>query len=306
MADLESPPSNNVPIMYFPEDLENTFHFVKFSSFEYSRDSRGTRPEIRKYTGHVFLPLPANLVANYSADWGQADLAGAGTGASGAIRSYAPSIIGKLGNTPMDKIGSTVEGLFGKLKTGAKNIEIPENLSKSSIVDMLKAGSNVPGWGGHVAGIAGAWALDYIDSVLGAPVASVGLGISKNPHIAVYYTAPQLRTHTFAYKLSARSKQESQMIDDIETFFKLGQHPEFLDGSSNHLLNYPDEFTIVFNNQSRLFKIMPSVLREFSINYHAQGMPAYFRETKFPVDVDISMTFQEVNILTKREIRQGY
>lgn len=136
--------------------------------------------------------------------------------------------------------------------------------------------------------------------------ASIGLGIARNPHIAVYYVQPELRTHTFAYKLSPKNSTESDSANEIIKFFKKAQAPTMVNSSANHLFGYPDEFQITFNNEQNLFKILNCVLKDFTVNYHGQGQAAYFRDTKAPVDIEISMTFQEMGVLTRDLIEQGY
>lgn len=60
-------------ILKFPRDVQDMYHFMKFSSFEYTRTTRGQLPTNPGYTGHVILPLPANLMANYGANWGTSE-----------------------------------------------------------------------------------------------------------------------------------------------------------------------------------------------------------------------------------------
>jgi hypothetical protein len=75
-------------------------------------------------------------------------------------------------------------------------------------------------------------------------------------------------------------------------------HPNYKIG--NLAFEYPDEFTIEFSSTLApyLYKIGTCVLKNVSINYNAEGVPAFF-DTGAPVSVEISMTFQETKIITK-------
>lgn len=76
-------------------------------------------------------------------------------------------------------------------------------------------------------------------------------------------------------------------------------HPS-IDGKA--FFKYPDEFDIRFpNDQGFLFEIGKSVLRDFSLNYTPDG-GSYFHKNGAPVSVQMSMTFVEIDILTKQEI----
>lgn len=275
----------------FPGDLDNIYHFVKFSSFKYSRANRSSQPQVNQINGSVFLPMPSNLVVSYSADWSTPEFGIAGSMISDFVENSKNAIVTKLKNS-----------------TEWSDL-VPTQKDFSSITDMIK--NNLPSIVKSAKGAGAAWGMDALAGVggaVGAPPEAVGagLGVAKNPHISVYYVAPSLRTHNFSYKLSARNDTESNDIKEIIKFFKKAQAPELLQSFGNHLMEYPDEFSITFNNEQNLFKVMTCVLRDFTVNYHSQGIPAYFRDTKAPVDVDISLTFQEVNIVSKKEIDEGY
>lgn len=194
---------------------------------------------------------------------------------------------------------------FGKEFNGIFKDKDAEEKTNKSRTDAIKEGmweKIKPTLGGQ----AGAAALDFANQGLNGVGASISTGIARNPHIAVYYVQPDLRSHNFAYRLSARNSAESETVKGIIRFFKSAQAPTIVPTTNNHLFGYPDEFQITFNNETNLFKIYTCVLKDFTVNYHAQGNPAYFRDTKAPVDVDISLTFQEVGVITRDMVNQGY
>jgi hypothetical protein len=69
--------------------------------------------------------------------------------------------------------------------------------------------------------------------------------------------------------------------------------------------DYPDEFIISFpKNESFLFKIGTSVLTDFTVNYTPDG-GSYFHENGAPVSVSMSLSFTELDVITKDKIAQG-
>lgn len=294
----------------FPQDIKDSYHFMKFSSFRYQRTSRGQLPDNPGYTGHVVLPLPPNLMANYGANWGTSEFS--------PIQNMAMNspILRNVGNVIKDNglKGAGLEaikqaqGIASRLSEYVRNIgqrkaEADTNASKADAVTQGFVDKFFDmGIGGQIASSA----LDSFNDSFGGNGVSIGLGISRNPHIAVYYVQPELRTHTFSYKLSPKNSRESEIAKEIIRFFKRAQAPSVVGDAGNHLYKYPDEFQITFNNEENLFKILNCVLKDFTVNYHGQGQAAYFRDTKAPVDVEISLTFQELGVITQELVDQGY
>ena len=85
-------------------------------------------------------------------------------------------------------------------------------------------------------------------------------------------------------------------------------HPDFGGGdgglTARAFLSYPELFRIKFKNDTHLFQTLPCVLKSLQVQYHPMGYPAYISAENdiAPVEVDIQMSFQETEIITKRFI----
>ena len=101
----------------------------------------------------------------------------------------------------------------------------------------------------------------------------------------------------------AKNKKESDTIRDMIFSFKKAMAPSYTLG--DHVFQYPDQFDITLAAGNYLFKFGRSVLTQFDVNYTGEGTPAFFEETGAPYSVTLSMSFQETEIVTKREINQG-
>lgn len=297
-------PSNSI---YFPERLHEIDHWVTFRAFKMTKLSRDEGLG-KSALAYITLPLPSNLGTGYQARYEgetsgiMAALAGdAGAGALKAIQSTIQNnniaallqeatksvILGTAGTT-VDKIAEYI-GSKTKGSTSAMNAIETVALSK---------GVGAVGAVGEAA-LAGAF------------------GIARNPHQVILYTGPSFRSHSFSYMLSPRNRRESDAIRSIITAFKYFQAGKYgLGGITNEKVDastvtgraffeYPEFFEIDFHYPKYLFNIGPSVLTQLSIDYHPQNVPAYVRDESgmpAPVEVSISMSFQERDIVTKDDI----
>lgn len=151
--------------------------------------------------------------------------------------------------------------------------------------------------GGNLAALAGAGAAGFLKGAL------QGAGVARNPHLATVFTGVDFKTHTFQYKLIAKNKAESDTIRDMIFSFKKAMAPNYTLG--DHVFQYPDQFDITLAAGNYLFKFGRSVLTQFDVNYTGEGTPAFFEETGAPYSVTLNMSFQETEIVTKREVNQG-
>ena len=169
-------------------------------------------------------------------------------------------------------------------------------------------------------------AAGVVNPVLGAAlnkavqVGTAFAGIARNPHMAVLYDSPQFRAFEFGFDLRPKNYQESLMIGRIIHFFKYYSHPEYKFG--NHFFVYPNQFKIRFKYPEFLYRFGDCVLKSVAIDYHGEGTPLYYdagvgesvdlgdgagpqsgRKLKAPANVKLQLSFQEVKILTKKEIQ---
>lgn len=239
----------------------------------------------------ISLPIPANLSTGY----GMAYDTGSGVGVMGKVAMDAAR------NTGTGDISSAVEAVGGALgSTDAIKQQALSILGSTAPDVMMAIGAGL----GGAMGLGGFGVGAAVGNALGggAQGALAGAGIAVNPHLAVLFTGPRFRTHQFSYKLSPRSAGESSALFYIIKSFKKAMAPK-IDGLA--FFDYPDEFIISFpKNESFLFKIGTSVLTDFTVNYTPDG-GSYFHENGAPVSVSMSLSFTELDVITKDKIAQG-
>jgi hypothetical protein len=189
-----------------------------------------------------------------------------------------------------ENLASLVIGSMNSANIGdiAKNLALTE-----------EAAAIIGGLGGKLvgdkSGIAGLVSAPQISQGLGA----LG-GVSANKFETVTYQKPELRPHQFSWNLTAKSREEGQAIQNIIQKLKYHSHPGGGDGA---YFEYPEIFVIKFFSDENLFTIGPSIMENFSVDYHASGRPLYQATDRMPINVSITCSFKETAALTKKLIK---
>jgi hypothetical protein len=275
--------------MQFPGDLHTLNHYVTFRAYE----TKGLGTDILQAGGFgtkinggsIRLPLPSNLSTDYNPEYTTGTL---GPDATGEALSAADRAIYGNNDVPgAASAGAAVAAAgLGALGSIAGNV-----IGKV-------AGAN-PEVAGILKGAAGA------TGDTGAAALKIGAGLAQNPHKIVLFTGVNFREHSFSWRLSPRNRAESNAIKRIIDMFVYYAHPEYVAGSL--FFKYPEYFEITFNHPEYLFNLLPSVLKDVRVNYHGQGYAAYVRDfdgggSPAPAEVELSLTFQETEIITKSTI----
>ena len=140
------------------------------------------------------------------------------------------------------------------------------------------------------------------------PAATYGLakGIVTNPNTTAQFTNMSIRSYVFNFKLVADSADDSKEIKEIQQFFRHNMYPE--PGPANYILSYPAKWEIkLYTSQGTENIYYPKIhecfLTSFNTNFNASSHMHF--ATGAPVEVDISLTFQETKVLNKNEIISG-
>jgi hypothetical protein len=127
-------------------------------------------------------------------------------------------------------------------------------------------------------------------------------GVAVNPNTELYFQDVGLRSFNFTFRLAPRNVKDSRAARSIVTAFEYYAHP---DSKERLLLEYPDECIITFfeggEPNDRIPAINRCVIKSFSHTYNAES--TWF-EDGYPGMIDISITFQEITVNTKRTINR--
>ena len=144
---------------------------------------------------------------------------------------------------------------------------------------------------------------------------SLASRMAINPHQEVIFQGIGFRTFQFNFRFTAQSEPEALNIDNIIRAFKFYSAPEVKANTFGRFWVYPGEFDIQFysNGVENQFvnKISTCALTNMSVNYTSAGEWAAHRPHtsglgSLSVCTDISLTFKELEIMTKQRILEGY
>ena len=277
----------------YPKDtnpgLPHYIRFVARRSYTSTQSSRGTP------NGEVVLYMPPDaLKTSYTQGIGDVEMGGfialAGADMAGAGAQMAA---GNLAGTL-----AAVGALKGKVE-GADKLNILADVGKAAAGGALK----------KFAGTQGGQAV------------SRATGQILNPHKAMVYQGPGgFREFSFTFVLVPKSADEAKEIFNIVKFFKKRMHPGTGAGAgindiSSVTLTYPDEFEIKYyvNNKEvdgsdstkPLFKIHNCFMESFATDYTTSSLVSFMDDDQ-PLTTTISMGFKETQLLTKKDIDEGY
>ena len=131
--------------------------------------------------------------------------------------------------------------------------------------------------------------------------AALSKGIAVNPYTDTTFTNTNIRSFGFTFKLVSESRQEADDAAVIENVFRKYMYPEKSGAVS---LRYPAKFTIDFYNGEKKNKYMPKIMDTYLVNCTTtyNSTTNAFHEDGQPVEVDMSLTFQETRPLTRHDL----
>ena len=153
-----------------------------------------------------------------------------------------------------------------------------------------------------------------------SPFASKATGLAGNPKKEQVFTGVEFREHIFSFHFAPRSPDEAMSVVNIIKAFKYHMHPEFV-GDRQWLYIYPSEFDIYYYNNGVENRFLPkhtsSALTRLDVTYSdgaGQEQFLTFDDTfngsevlsGMPININLSMTFKELALLTKDTVAMGF
>lgn len=265
-------------------DIAETEKEAKASFQSYENGSGGVT------VGSVTLPVPRDLRFSDNAQYETANLGTIGGALEGALGGQNPFT------------GITQQGQLLKTSSAIAAASIAKGVGET-------VGAAIGSRFGTAGAVVGASALGGTLDGLSPAVRSASR-IATAPNQRTLFQQVNIRNFAFAFKMVANNPQEAREIKNIVKFFRQELYPEKIPlGESGVPLGYkfPNMFEIEIKNrfgENPAFKFQRCYLRDIqtSFNSTAAGL---FNDGQF-VEVDISLSFQEIVALDKAKIRDGY
>ena len=139
-------------------------------------------------------------------------------------------------------------------------------------------------------------------------------GFAENPFSEVVFEKVNHRAFNYSFNLTARNKEEVEDINKIITLFKYHMHPSLsFDVAGGRYFKVPSEFEIHYAYQGQLNnylnKISRCVLTGCEVNYGGDQFSTFRQfdnDGAAPVQISMTLSFTETEIMTKETIAEGY
>jgi len=216
----------------------------------------------------VTLPLPANLLTNTALDYSNVNLGAIG----GELLGVARELVGS------DDFFATLNSqIQNGLTTATGGNASSSDLRTVLLRRLLSVNQTV------------AAGVDLID------------GSTPNPHVGVTFNNVRLRTFSFTWRLSPSSAEESEQLHKIVRTINKRILPS---KRSQFLLRYPNQCLLALRPEplNDLFQFKPCVMTDMTVNYAPSGIPSFFKDQR-PTEVQLSMSFQEIQIRTAEDYK---
>ena len=265
--------------LIFPLDLgKSNMDVIRFDMLEFKPrkltkpENQGALPgltrrrnfkvEGRNSIGAVTLPIPAGIQDQNRAGWGD-----------GRLNPVQAAGI----NLAMTAFNEGFGSMFNTAGKTLENISNNTEAFKTSVKNYFAAGA------------VGKSFNEILARTEGAVI---------NPNLELLFNGPTLRPFNFTFKMSARSRLESEAIVKIIRFFKQGMAPQRTD--ANLFVKAPHTFQLQYRHRGTteghnfLNKFKECALIGLSINYTPENNYATFEDGAM-VSYEMQMQFQELD-----------
>ena len=216
------------------------------------------------------------------------------TRASGSITLYMPNQIqvSQKANYGEAEIGLLVAGgiaSFNALSSGGLG-----GIDFGAIGQTLKdEGMNI-----------GAKALEGAGATGATAAKAIASGETTNNRTEMKFEGIDRRSFQFTFRLLPRSSDEANAIQEIVTLFRYHSMPGFTDDMLGRTLKAPSTFDIQYYPQEHLHRIGTSALEAVDVKFGGDR-PQFFKDNH-PTETELTLTFKELDIVTKEKVAQGF
>jgi len=278
---MPSPARRSLPttINYYPGDLPGQ-PFMKFSTFIMKGGTGSAIGDIgvTALGSHVCLPIPSGVNVTYGQGWDQEEV--------GAGQSLAADV------------GAAALNSYSANSSAGNNVDAMAKSSSEAVKDTAgKVG---------LEGAKKAAGMGFAGKLVGTGAAQRAAGTALFQNTYATYGGPAFRTFQFAFSFKPLEYKDTTRVREILKFFKEGSAPALISGGLWRVYELPYVFTITYYDHDgaqhkHLPQIAQSALTDLSITYGGDRYTE-FREGGSPVQIDLSLSFREVALLTRNDV----
>lgn len=139
-----------------------------------------------------------------------------------------------------------------------------------------------------------------------ADALTLGTGRLMSPNKRTSFQGMSIRSFEFTFKMMAKNERDAALIRDINTIFRLNIYPSTELGGA--ILNFPPTWSIKFYNINGAENThIPRIYDECfltAVNSTYNAGSNLFHDDGSPVEVDITVRFEEAKALTRDDLYQ--
>ena len=288
-----------------------TAGWMKFQAFEITGGYGSQRDAEQDYTEKgpsINLPIPTGPSVSYAQGWNQDEI-GWASSVLGETMSKDLSTHNKTAravadiSTPTALAVGAAGGTGGQTEMG-RQVHAIDSIT-SSFNSMKARGADIKSQASQ--GL-GAGSVGLLGQALGQPLTQGVTGVATAAESMVTYTGPMYREFSFNFSLKPTSDVEANTVDQIVKHFKISAAPEQIANKGFRIYALPYVFEITYHFKTapneRMNKIGKCALTNMSVAYGGDRFTTF--EDGNPVEVALSLSFKEIELLDKERVKAGY
>ncbi len=256
-------------LQFPPSDSANMKYGMQFKFVRQSYDKYGDKAKFTRYNngGHIYLPLPTNILETLNTNYNISQLGAAGT---------------------LFEAGGQAMNALGQMATGEKQLD------SAAVESAISNAMNVSGY--VVRRTISALSQETAQAI------DLKYGQVVNPYTVAVFESTTPRHHSLTFRLIPRTPADSEAIRAIVDAFKYHSMPSRSGGAEatgGIFLKMPEEVEVSFFGSQFLYKFARCVIQSVQVNYTPYGPPSFFAGTSAPTAVELTLGLQEIEQLTK-------
>lgn len=228
----------------------------------------------KRLKSSIAMYMPATLNVNQSSRYGEVEMGAMTTG----VANVAAGISGGAG------VGKTVGNIVNEVKTQGSDF----------VEGAVKTAANTVSQGAK-----GAMEL--------------ASGVVMNNRLETIFEGIDKRNFSYSFKMMPKSEAEAENVDQIVRMFRFYMSPSFEGGLQSRHMIVPATFDITYmTNNGRvneyLNRVSTCVLKSANVTYGGERVQ-FFRPNEKgapPVETNIELQFQEIDLITREKLALGF
>ena len=289
-------------ILQFPKDIGVGDEFLNHMSFEAMKVSGGVSTKTLMFQatgGTVVLPIPSGAAtASYQQGWEQT-----GVSATNAFLASSATVQGVLKGAVGAGMGEG-GGIINKITSAIAAAKATRNATTSD-----EHGNQSPTIGAGLGAEAVGFVMADPDSASVAEVSQFNIGRRALQQTMMSYSGPGFRSFSYNFSLRPSSQSESDIVEEIVSFFKVRAAPFQAATEFTRVYNIPEVFKIRYyygsKEHDKINKVGHCALTDMTVAYGGDKFTT-FAGNHAPVQVDLQLQFKEMELLNQQMVEKGY